>query len=353
MGESLNQKWIVKLQDGRIIGPYDTERILDKIARGSLSGDEQISKYPGGDWIAISSRPEFYDLLLSVLSGAIDRTPKADIADQSSHIQESKRASKSKSQSAKSAAAEPTDQDFDGSQSEDNASVSDIEMEKTKIASRSGVRKEETRRSKTKKAEFTDDYSEFDEDEDEWTYVDESDLGQGEEYEFEEYDDDDIDEDEFEAGTSTKRSDDIELIDVKKAIRKIRKNNSKLPLVVIAIVLLLGIYILSQPVDPQKGFLSLKPIPVGKVSPMSAEAMKTATARAVGEYLKDSLNSYRSAESQLVKLIAADPKNLNLYGILCLSQFEIWPFARQSSNDLAALDQTIRMSAAVNPTHLY
>jgi tetratricopeptide (TPR) repeat protein len=126
-----------------------------------------------------------------------------------------------------------------------------------------------------------------------------------------------------------------------------------LPLIVISVVLLLGVYILSQPVPVEKGFLSLKRIPIGKVSPLGPEQMKTATARAVGEYLKDSLSSYRSAEAQLVSLIASDPKNLNLFGILCLTQFEIWPSARQSSNDLGVLEQTVQMSAAVNPTHLY
>ncbi|NQY99469.1 MAG: tetratricopeptide repeat protein [Bdellovibrionales bacterium] len=341
----------MKLQDGRIIGPYETKRILDKIARGSLSGDEQISKYPGGDWIAISSQPEFYDLLLNVLSGAIDKKPKTDTSSRSKRSTTKQKGGESKAESAQ---AEMTDQDFEGSGTEDAPSVSELEMEKTRVVR--SEKKEQTIRTSTKKAKFADEtYEDDDEEEEEWTYVETDQLvEEGSEYDFEEYESDEIDDDfEIEAQTSTKRSDDIELIDVRKAIRKIKKKKTKLPLIVIAVVLLIGAYFLSQPVAPQRGFLSLKRIPLGKGKPMSAEQIKTATSRAVGEYLKDDLRSYRSAESQLVNLIASDPRNLNLFGILCLTQFEIWPSARQSSNDLQALEQAVQMSSAVNPTHLY
>jgi tetratricopeptide (TPR) repeat protein len=61
-------KWIVRDGDGKIFGPFSTDQVLAEIDRGSFQGSEQIATYPGGEWIAISRSPEFYDRLLDVLA---------------------------------------------------------------------------------------------------------------------------------------------------------------------------------------------------------------------------------------------------------------------------------------------
>lgn len=72
MEKSLEQKegkrWIIKDAMGRISGPYSTEKVLHKIKRSELTGEELISLYPSGQWIVISRDPVFYDKLLEVLS---------------------------------------------------------------------------------------------------------------------------------------------------------------------------------------------------------------------------------------------------------------------------------------------
>ncbi|MCB0408378.1 MAG: hypothetical protein KDD34_09250, partial [Bdellovibrionales bacterium] len=62
------KKWVVKLEDGRLKGPYTTARVLEKIELGAFGGDELIALYPGGNWFPISRDPVFYDKLLEVLS---------------------------------------------------------------------------------------------------------------------------------------------------------------------------------------------------------------------------------------------------------------------------------------------
>ncbi|MCM2281180.1 MAG: hypothetical protein NDI61_04965, partial [Bdellovibrionaceae bacterium] len=64
-------KWIVKDGDGRIYGPFVTQKILRQIEKGYFSGGEMIAKYPGGSWIPITKAPEFYDKLLDVLASEV------------------------------------------------------------------------------------------------------------------------------------------------------------------------------------------------------------------------------------------------------------------------------------------
>ncbi len=62
------KQWIVKDDEGRIYGPFATEKVLEQIDLGFFVGGELIATYPGGNWVAISKSPEFYDRLLDVLA---------------------------------------------------------------------------------------------------------------------------------------------------------------------------------------------------------------------------------------------------------------------------------------------
>lgn len=61
--------WLIKNSDGKIIGPYSKEAILNLILRGVLNGEEQISLQPNGNWYEIARDPQFYDQILDVLEG--------------------------------------------------------------------------------------------------------------------------------------------------------------------------------------------------------------------------------------------------------------------------------------------
>lgn len=64
------KRWIIKDSEGRISGPFPTEKVLYKIGRGEIGGEESIAVYPGGDWFPISQEPQFYDRLIEVLAGS-------------------------------------------------------------------------------------------------------------------------------------------------------------------------------------------------------------------------------------------------------------------------------------------
>lgn len=58
---------MVMLSNGRVMGPYSTDAILKLISEGALTGDERIKKASGGAWIPISKEADFYDKLLEAL----------------------------------------------------------------------------------------------------------------------------------------------------------------------------------------------------------------------------------------------------------------------------------------------
>ncbi len=81
---STGVQWIVKCKDGRIEGPFSTEKVLHQIGCGELTGEELIARYPGGHWISISQEPQFYDRLLEALtheSGEVQFDPSATFND--------------------------------------------------------------------------------------------------------------------------------------------------------------------------------------------------------------------------------------------------------------------------------
>jgi len=62
-------QWVIRDERGRIFGPMDSERVIFLIGKGVFTGDEKIAGFPGGDWVAISSMPEFYEKLLEAIAG--------------------------------------------------------------------------------------------------------------------------------------------------------------------------------------------------------------------------------------------------------------------------------------------
>ncbi len=49
------------------MGPYSKEAIKNLIARGTITGEEEISEFPGYNWVPMATLPEFYDLLIDAL----------------------------------------------------------------------------------------------------------------------------------------------------------------------------------------------------------------------------------------------------------------------------------------------
>lgn len=267
------KKWIVKIEDGRLKGPYSTQKILQKISQGIFTGDELISRYPGSDWYPITKDPVFYDYLLSVLSGE-----NGEIPDEDSPAPERSQASKAVKTKP------PEDLDLD-----ETESLEEVELEKTKII-------------RTPLAQEPDKI--------------------------------------------------LELKNVKREVGELARKKL-LKFGAIATVVLLLIFLIIPDGKNSSGRIHLQRPNFSISESLSKSKIDEKTKKAVEAYLKDTFVGYRMAESILVELVERDQKNFNLYGLLCLTQLELWPFSFQDSKDLSTLDKVSMKVGALNPTHLY
>lgn len=67
MQDTGKKRWLIKDKDGHVRGPFYTDDMLARIARGEITGEEKISLYPSTKWIPISNELQFYDQLLASL----------------------------------------------------------------------------------------------------------------------------------------------------------------------------------------------------------------------------------------------------------------------------------------------
>lgn len=72
MNKSLVDQWVIKLSTDQVKGPYSTEAVQKMIAAGAFSGSEHISKYPDGEWQVLTKQAEFYESLLESLENPVD-----------------------------------------------------------------------------------------------------------------------------------------------------------------------------------------------------------------------------------------------------------------------------------------
>ena len=50
-----------------MIGPISTEKVIEKILDGTIQGDEQIQKYPQGQWQEIVKENTFFEAFVEVI----------------------------------------------------------------------------------------------------------------------------------------------------------------------------------------------------------------------------------------------------------------------------------------------
>lgn len=72
----ITDQWMIKSETEQIKGPYSTDAVCKMILEGICSGLEEISAYPDGDWRPFSKQIEFYEVLLESLENPVDRDEK-------------------------------------------------------------------------------------------------------------------------------------------------------------------------------------------------------------------------------------------------------------------------------------
>lgn len=72
----ITDQWMIKLETEQVKGPYSTDAVCKMIIEGIFSGQENISAYPDGDWRPLSKQSEFYEALLESLENPVERDEK-------------------------------------------------------------------------------------------------------------------------------------------------------------------------------------------------------------------------------------------------------------------------------------
>lgn len=67
-------KYRIRLQNGRIVGPFEYEQVLELNEKGHLNGSEECQTFPVGQWAPIISFKEFSSLFSEISEDELDKT---------------------------------------------------------------------------------------------------------------------------------------------------------------------------------------------------------------------------------------------------------------------------------------
>lgn len=321
------KRWIVKETEGKIWGPYTTEQILEQIDRGYYVGGEQVATFPGGQWVAISKTPEFYDRLLDVLvqegkqqkaqenetrfeppptSSTPENTEKVNIVPGG----ELTNATTKSSQTPSAFIPQPSGKSSTDIGNRTGASVTQLKtLTKTQVT--------------RAPAPVTN----------------------------------------AQPPQQTAAVPNIELTDLKKLEEKEAKADGKsnrAPLILFAIVACLLLYVLFDdgPAPASKGGLNRVHL-LGfrrNQQEIGDERVGAKYKDALVNFGRDTFSSYQKAQNDLVEIVEgsskkpeASAKNAERLAFLCLTYRELWPYSYQDSQDLKTVSLAMQAAKALDP----
>lgn len=290
-----NKKWIIRDAAGRISGPFTTEKILYSIGRGEFSGEEHVSFYPGGKWIPMSQDPQFYDKLLEVLSANpnVEASPQTRVLEFTKPLgEDDPLPPPPKNRASRELPPEPADDDEEEFKMQTATKLPNEAPPGMGPASTA-----EPEKPKKKKRH--------------------------------------------------KEPEDIELVDTRGETTKQILKRARLP---IAIAVFAGAFmaIFMGPSDTKEERIHLL-APQKAQKQMAPEQLSGRFRKGVGEFQKDTFESYSSAQNELVYVVEHNTKGHDAMALLCMTYFQLWPYSYQNSDDQKAIAQVVQMSSAVDP----
>lgn len=278
--------WVVKTNKGQVKGPYSTEAILRMIGEGVFSGQEMISRLPDGQWSLISKEPAFYDKLLEALEGVVEVDPK--------------KVQKMEAETVVMPAPKPEktkDQDtIDSFLNLQNAKPrhQQIDILQTPAYVPPAAASIATVSSQGGPQDSV-----------------------------------------------------IELSSTKSMEKGELTKSLKLPAVILALVIVVGVWLLwdTGPADGSKIHL-LAP---GKSTATLADAqIREKLNEALVAMEQDTPESYLSAQNKLVSIVEGAPMNIEVRALLCVVYYELWPFAVQDAQDIRTIATVTQATRALN-----
>ncbi len=283
------RRWIIKNSEGILKGPLSTEEVLQRISRGDISGDELLSEYPGGNWYPISKDPEFYDRLLDVLSRQAQQDPE-DIPQAP--------IGRSNADDFETTPTPLPKEELETVEPEPPPHAKVEEPKQPEEPARA-TRERTAKRDRKRKSKDSGEV--------------------------------------------------IEMVDTRQRVKKEVLKSAWKPATVAILILGAGLYLLfgeSSDIKEEERIHLLAP-QQGKSTFTPAQA-KEKVSRGVGEYLRDTYSGYMRAQNELVQAAEGAQGNPEVLAMLCLTYYELWPFAYQDSADMKVISQVTQAVSALD-----
>lgn len=146
---------------------------------------------------------------------------------------------------------------------------------------------------------------------------------------------------------STKADSVIELSNLKNIEKREFSKNLKVPAIVLACVIIVGMFLLwdTGPADGTKIHLLA---PRKSTATLSDQQVKEKLREALLAIEQDTFETYLSAQNKLVTIVEGAPMNIEVRALLCLVYKELWPFATQDAQDIRTVAQATQAARAIN-----
>lgn len=299
-------QWVVKMQSDQVKGPYTTETINNMIISGAFSGSEEICSYPEGEWRLLTKQPEFYDALLESLENPVEV---------------------------------------------DNKRTQKMEAE-TVIRTPDPVKKEEA---PLREVRTPDDLKELLENQRKITAEKEESAKKIA-----------VQPSLLSAQQSnlSKKSPEDNIIEMRDKnleinltdIEELRKKEIKklFPIILVAILLVgLVIYFLLPTREETRVGWALVAPKKNAEALLSAEEVKNLKRKAIKAFQGGLPEQILLAQRDLLKAVEGAPRDLEAIGLLCMAYEQLWPYTKQTQNDLKSILTVTQMARSLNPISNY
>lgn len=281
--------WVIKLETDQVKGPYSTEAICKMISSGAYSGNEQVCRYPEGEWRSLSKQPEFYEVLLESLEN-------------------------------------PVEVDLKKAQKMDAETVIRVPVKKEDLASKGLMPDELKKLFEDAKAEENKKISlQIKKNEHKKKLI------------------------KFNANNGPEKSD-IILSDIKKIQKKELKKFIPVFILCLTVVAFAGYLLLSTDPVESSGWILIAP---QIASGGSGGDIKDFKRKAVQYLQRSHLEDVLLAQKLLVQAVEAQPRDLEAMGLLCMVHQQLWPYTKQTLQDIKSISTVTQMVRAVNPISSY
>lgn len=296
------KKWLIKKEDGFVNGPFSTPQVLEQIRSGDFSGSEFVSLFPGGQWIAISKEPEFYDQLLEAMfhQDKSSATKKPVTASQEFGSSKKSNADLGYSRAVK----EPTPPPVPETKPRGVAEKLNVKKEVPSEPDHQEVIVESAQ-------DFQQVHSMSEEEQDEET------------------------------------DSEIELIRRDEGLRQSKMKKAVAP-ILFACAVGAAAYFFLLPSVPRGAKVKLVEPKFSSLK-LSPAQIKAKTEKGLRAFFLDTTGDYDIAQKEFASALEGGEQNPQILSFLCLSYHELWPFTAQDSSDIRAVAKVTQRVSQLDP----